>query len=397
MAATWAERPDEHTAEAAAPSSVQNHDTPVQDETIPSIISLQDVSHQPQLDVNGRNVHLQEYLPPLLNVNAEALDERTLRHMRGACFGGCGWLLCWLSAYAVFVSFTLLAHFNNPVVKPVSILWTWGCTLIGGVGYTAIFYRTRGIPAGIPVGLLAESFWWGGIGGVLCAIIGEVNTSAFFAAISPDCNTGTTHIDDSPSEACQVGLLVQLIMIPGFWEELFKAIWVCIRFKKEAMWTLPVEDVCGERTRTERVPRTTCYCFPSTICTFWWRVASRPEAVFLSAMAAAAGFEAIENIEYMFPVTFNKRNSMEVNMAINLFRAVLATHVLWSGLVGIRFAQRLFAPDDKKPSLVMTLLPSMVLHGLWDFCAFYYPSLLILLVLYLVSLYMFLAPLGVVL
>merc|ERR1719506_3658882 len=41
----------------------------------------------------------------------------------------------------------------------------------------------------------------------------------------------------------------------------------------------------------------------------------------------------------------------------------------------------------------MTLLPSMVLHGLWDFCAFYYPSLLILLMLYLVSLYMFLAPL----
>merc|ERR1719331_1458993 len=102
---------------------------------------------------------------------------------------------------------------------------------------------------------MAESFWWGGIGGVLFSIIGEMITQVFIAVVSPNCNTltaasspGTT---TTPTPDCLVGLAVQWIMIPGFWEELFKAVWVCLRFKKESTWTLPGEDVCVERTRTE--------------------------------------------------------------------------------------------------------------------------------------------------
>jgi len=270
------------------------------------------------------------------------------------------------------------------------LLGTWICTVLSGVGMPSLFYICMRKPAGVGFGLMAEFFWWGGIGGVVLAVLGELITQEYFQGLLPTCNASVRPED--PDLLCQALLLVQWVLTPGFWEELFKAVWVLLRFKSQARWASPDEEACGQRLRTEAVPRRTCFVFPTTCCTFWWRLAKTPEAVFFGAMAAAGGFESIENIEYMFPVLKSLEGD---SIAENLFRAVLSVHVLWSGYVGIRLAQRQFKPHHERPSLATAFLPSMIIHGIWDWCAFgnIFPAFLWIPVLYAVSVCMVLIPL----
>merc|ERR1711972_101955 len=55
---------------------------------------------------------------------------------------------------------------------------------------------------------------------------------------------------------------------------------------------------------------------------------------------------------------------------VNPMRGAMPMHVLWTGYVGIRLAERMFKPEKDRPSLVMAFLPSMVMHGLWDYFGF---------------------------
>mmetsp|Transcript_81058 Transcript_81058/g.127667 ORF Transcript_81058/g.127667 Transcript_81058/m.127667 type:complete len:477 (-) Transcript_81058:35-1465(-) len=347
-------------------------------------------SQPPQLTVLQREVHLPMLTPQSVDLTPP-LDERTQRHMTGACFGDKGWVLCWLSGYSVLVgiSFWVIAVYKpNLMHHADAILLTWLCTILAGVGVPALAYLCMGKPAGVAFGLMAEFYWWGGIGGVIIAVIGEVIVQSFFSMNFPSCNTSPgpdgSRSDDGGSLGCQLFLLIQWIMIPGFWEELFKAVWVFLRFKSQSNWAREDEDRCGAPTATERVPRKTCLgLFDSTFCTFWWRLAETPVAVFLAAMAAGGGFESIENIEYMFPGIVNASStgsassasdghvSVQAALAGNLIRAVLSLHVVWTGYIGLRLAQRQFSSQlgCEKPSWAMTLLPTIVLHALWDWFA----------------------------
>merc|ERR1711957_773005 len=39
----------------------------------------------------------------------------------------------------------------------------------------------------------------------------------------------------------------------------------------------------------------------------------------------------------------------------------------WTGLVGVGLAKRLFLPEGSRPSLLVVILPSILLHGLFDY------------------------------
>ncbi len=45
-------------------------------------------------------------------------------------------------------------------------------------------------------------------------------------------------------------------------------------------------------------------------------------------------------------------------------------HMLWTGFVGVRLSQYIFAAPESKPSLLGIFGPVMVIHGLWDWVAF---------------------------
>jgi RsiW-degrading membrane proteinase PrsW (M82 family) len=176
--------------------------------------------------------------------------------------------------------------------------------LIGGVGAVCVAYLLLGSPESVSFGLLAGFFWWGGIGGAVTAAIGQLLSREVILEFFPECNLNTSHAGNSDAY-CQLFLYVQIVFLAGFWEESFKAIWVFMRFKTKALWVHPGEDSLGLHTITDRVPRRTCCFFATATCTCWWRLAETPEAIFLSTMAAGAGFESIENILYMFRVVLS--------------------------------------------------------------------------------------------
>lgn len=215
-----------------------------------------------------------------------------------------------------------------------------------------------------------DFFWWGGIGGAVTAAIGQLLSREVILEFFPECNLNTSHAGNSDAY-CQLFLYVQIVFLAGFWEESFKAIWVFMRFKTKALWVHPGEDSLGLHTITDRVPRRTCCFFATATCTCWWRLAETPEAIFLSTMAAGAGFESIENILYMFHNLDAGLNMENPTAAVvgNGKRALLAVHVFWSGYIGIRLAQRFFAPDGMKPGWMSVMMPPMLVHGLWNWCA----------------------------
>jgi len=288
------------------------------------------------------------------------LDGRTERHMRGACFGDLGWAICWLSAYAVCIIATLAVAPQ----RSIELLTTWFCTVLAGVGVPLLTWICMGQKYGVAIGMLAEFFWWGGIGGVVLAIIAEMLMQVFFVSsgLFPNCNMASRHPDQS--FGCQLFIYFQWVLTPGLWEELFKGLWVWARFKSNPRWASREEDNdCVQRYQTENVPTRTCFAFQSTMCTCWWRIAETPVAVWMGALAAGGGFESIENIEYMFQV------KAAGGAFANLFRAALCCHVLWTGYLGMQLARRQFNPPEQKPNLATAFLPPIMLHGAWDYVA----------------------------
>merc|ERR1711964_758138 len=58
-------------------------------------------------------------------------------------------------------------------------------------------------------------------------------------------------------------------------------------------------------------------------------------------------------------------------VAVGLARAATSgLHTIWTGLVGLGLARKLFLPAPLQPSLLAVLLPPMILHGLFDYSVF---------------------------
>ena len=79
-----------------------------------------------------------------------------------------------------------------------------------------------------------------------------------------------------------------------------------------------------------------------------------PQHVLLAAVAAGAGFEAVENLEYGLAMA-----STEANMALPvvIIRGFFPMHICWTGMIGVGLARRLFLPRKQSPSLFGTLWP----------------------------------------
>jgi len=289
------------------------------------------------------------------------LDPRTERHLSGGCGQGLGWLSCWVCTYVFIIGCSVVTS-GRPFVIGV----TWLCTVASTLIVPAVAYLCLGRPDDISLGLLVNFFWWGGVGGVIIAGIGEGVMMSIWKTLSPQCNIAVDSVNDSVACAFLRGF--EFVLTPGLWEELFKGIWILLRFKSDLRWT---NDRGVDAQLSNSVPRTTCCCLPTDAFTFWWRIARSPAAIFMSALAAGGGFEAIENILYMvIPMSDPSHSEIHMTLGTVIFRACLFTHILWTGYVGVRLAQRQFGPKDSRPTLVLTFVPPMVLHGLWDWWAF---------------------------
>lgn len=291
-----------------------------------------------------------------------------------------GWLLCWFVYYVLLVSGEVAAASKGFKIPQ---LYSLLCTVFAAVVVPTVAYLRIGRPKGVALGLMVDFFWWGGLGGT--TIAGLMNTfsiAALWPSLSPGCAIATAN---DPALSCQVTQIFMWILTPGLWEEIFKGGWVLWRIKTKPWWSELAQDNCVERRHTTSVPRNICGCFPTRCCTCWWRLVETPEAVFLCAIASGAGFEAIENIQYMvnpmkMVMDFAARGTEseeDIHQAVvqimvaNTFRALMFVHILWTGFVGLRLSQYFFAPPESKPTLFLGVFaPVMVLHGLWDWVAF---------------------------
>eukprot|EP00929_Paragymnodinium_shiwhaense_P072268 TRINITY_DN36684_c0_g1_i1.p1 TRINITY_DN36684_c0_g1~~TRINITY_DN36684_c0_g1_i1.p1 ORF type:complete len:456 (-),score=51.42 TRINITY_DN36684_c0_g1_i1:286-1653(-) len=349
------------------------------------------------------------HIGPLPNASGPLLlDERTERHLRGNCCSRLGWAICWC-AFFMWLTFVqaLTAH------QPMFIIWAIGCTLFTGVLVPGGAWMAMGQPRNVGIGLLIDFFWWGYIGGTTIAgILNGVNISVF-AAMTPRCAIARPHtgeaeylVADTPfgRYSCQIWQMVQWTLTPGLYEEVFKSIWVLLRIKTKPRWNSEQQMACPGNCATKEVPTKTCLCLRTDVCTCWWRLVETPEAVVLCALAAGAGFESGENIQYMLnPARLAdtmQREELITQVAVsNTVRALMFMHILWTGYVGLRMAQRIFNEPSKKPSLVTMYLPVMVIHGLWDWVAFAQPwmngwlFLFLLLILFILSILILAVPL----
>ncbi|CAE8631483.1 unnamed protein product [Polarella glacialis] len=309
------------------------------------------------------------------------LDSRTERFLRGGCLREKALAACWLSTYLLVVCVAGLASRKNILPEAAGWLLTaLICVLVPLGGYLLI-----GRPKEVKLGLLVDFFWWGGIGGVLFASTMNSMLFTFWSQSFPTCNIGNAvdEVQARPDRSqnvhtagCEAALLFQWILTPGLWEEVFKAFWVLWRLKVRSAWS---DDSCAEDFRTDCVPRTSFFVFSTACCPWYWRLARTPEGVFLSSLAAGAGFEAIQNIAYaLAPGTrWDMRHitAGEIRSPVGL-RSILCLQVLWTGFVGIQFAKRLFAPRARGPvedcfrTWTTGLLPVVLLHGVWDWVGY---------------------------
>merc|ERR1740121_174288 len=149
------------------------------------------------------------------------------------------------------------------------------------------------------------------------------------------------------------------ILTPGLVEETAKGMWLFFRLRRS----------------TSQLPGRCCFglfrAFHHNDCGCWYKLAPTPYHVLLSALAAGAGFECLENVKFVFVDShalprLSAGNSNMLSMAVA--RCVSSgLHMVWTGLLGYGLARRLFLPEEQRWSLIAVLLPSIVLHGLYDY------------------------------
>merc|ERR1712217_637756 len=90
------------------------------------------------------------------------------------------------------------------------------------------------------------------------------------------------------SNFCYAVSAIEWILTPGLIEETFKVVWLALRL---------------HRTPSE-LPRTCCFgtlqAGHTNQCGCWHKLAQTPYHVFVCAIACGAGFECVENVDYVF-------------------------------------------------------------------------------------------------
>jgi len=234
------------------------------------------------------------------------------------------------------------------------------------MGVVVVFFAWSrvGRRRNVTLGMLAMFFVQGGTLGVIISMLLEGLEMPFWQRLQAVTGCDATAPADpnnpdapprtliAPLWYCNVQLLFNNVLGPGLVEETFKAIWLFWRLRRGA----------------DELPDTCCFCLPakhSYDLGCWFKLAPTPYHVFLCALALGAGFESIENVMY----------SLSGGAGVSLLRvATSGLHMCWTSLVGFGLARRFFLPEGRRPSLVAVVLPSVLLHGAFDYSIFAYSS-----------------------
>jgi RsiW-degrading membrane proteinase PrsW (M82 family) len=230
---------------------------------------------------------------------------------------------------------------------------------------------------GVHLGLLANFVMQGGIMGTSFALVLNTTLIASWSNLSPACNP----MEITMTLSCNIAAASMWILTPGLVEETFKAVWLFFRLRRS------VDDV----------PATCCFCLPASRsfnCGCWYKLAPSPYHVVLCAIASGAGFECMENVLYVFQKsgvlarapagatsTTTTTTVPDPNvpalpttdpMMLMLITAIgrmpfSMVHMVWTGLIGLGLARRMFLSGSRRPSLPLIILPSMIAHGVSDY------------------------------
>lgn len=299
--------------------------------------------------------------PPVdtLQPTTRDLPDSFLRHLQGRSIWG--WIL---------IGCTLLVFRGLILCTPdheAEVTISYICCWISSALVLNAAWRRVGRPNKVPVGLLANFFIHGGVLGTFFASFINSSLKALWGELSPNCNLQTMQ----RTPACHVGAAAMWVLTPGLVEETFKSVWLFFRLRRGP----------------EDVPRRCCLCLPSFRaydCGCWYKLAPTPYHVFLCALASGAGFECMENLVYVFlhsgvllsgssdapseDAPSKNVDPWELMLFIAMTRAVFSLmHMLWTGFVGLGLAAHLFLPEERRPRLITILLPSMCLHGFFDY------------------------------
>lgn len=230
------------------------------------------------------------------------------------------------------------------------------CWLSGGLALAAAWCRV-GRGSGVSPGLIANFFCGGGLLGSTFAVVLNSELMASWISISPNCNPTNIKMD----VGCNVLAELLWILTPGLVEETSKSVWLFFRLRRSA----------------EDLPGRCCFCLPASSrhdCGCWFKLAPTPYHVLLCALASGAGFESFENLLYVFwnsGVFADPKDPKEAAQAMVTVAAsrlaMSSMHMIWTGLIGLGLARRMFLPLTQRPSLLPVLLPSMLAHGTFDY------------------------------
>ena len=194
----------------------------------------------------------------------------------------------------------------------VSFAGLCGTFEVLGPGGVAVFFAS-GAPVlilllawwrlgdGVTLGFLASMYLHSTLLSVFLSAFTELLMTPLWTRSFPDCQLGFTaaHAISPRTEHCEFLGFAAWLCIPGMIEETFKAVWFFFRLRRS------VDDV----------PETCCcgmfFSQSSGDCGWWFKLAPTPQHVLLAAVAAGAGFEAVENLEYGLAMA-----STEANMAL---------------------------------------------------------------------------------
>lgn len=244
-----------------------------------------------------------------------------------------------------------------------SLAGLWGTVEVLGPGGVAVFFAC-GAPVlilllawwrlgdGVPLGFLASMYLHSTILSIVLSAFGELLMTPIWARSFPDCQLGFTapHAISPRTERCGFLGFAAWLSIPGMIEETFKAVWFFYRLRRSP----------------NDVPETCCggmfFSQSNGDCGWWFKLAPTPQHVLLAAVAAGAGFEAVENLSYGLAA-----KEVDLALPVVIIRGFIPLHICWTGMIGVGLARRLFLPRKQSPSLFGMLWPAMLLHGMSDY------------------------------
>lgn len=222
--------------------------------------------------------------------------------------------------------------------------------------------------------LMMNFFIFGGLLGICFTITFQSVEQSLFSKAVPSCSMIYLNRDPVMREPsilkpltpwCSVVSAIMWILVEGLVEETGKAMWL--------FWRL--------RRHERDMPRNCFFNQCSTLsgadcCGGFFKLAPSPRHVLLCALACGAGYQCLENVKYGFhrtplPEGFAARHhfaGVHPSLLMVSFFTFLssALHIVWTGLIGAGLATHMFGHPHERPSLIATVLPSIVFHGVFD-------------------------------